>query len=114
MPTFRQYYSHSDIPWPLRSMPVPRISISMALIMYRWHIRTLQSPHTAVSFTKSLAYVYESTYALTTLAELAEHLHLSTAAISRALNHQFGAGTETRRCVLSAAAELDFVPHSGA
>jgi DNA-binding LacI/PurR family transcriptional regulator len=50
----------------------------------------------------------------TTLAELAEQLNLSTATISRALNDQPGVGAETRQRVLSAAAELGFVPHSGA
>lgn len=49
-----------------------------------------------------------------TLAELAEQLNLSTATISRALNDQPGVGAQTRQRVLSAAAELGFVPHSGA
>lgn len=50
----------------------------------------------------------------TTLADLAEKLNLSTATVSRALNDQPGVGAETRQRVLAAAAELGFVPHSGA
>jgi LacI family transcriptional regulator len=50
----------------------------------------------------------------TTLAELAEKLHLSTATVSRALNDQPGVGAETRQRVLAAAAELGFAPHNGA